>query len=69
MKRLEAKCWDGMMKPDSPLYEPLLAALFSGQKGNRKDRCPPVSAANWVPKFFPDVDWIGKLSMMMEMII
>lgn len=36
MKRLEAKCWDGMLKPDSPLYEPLLASLFKSPKGNRK---------------------------------
>eukprot|EP00435_Cladocopium_sp_Y103_P026155 s1675_g6.t1 len=43
MKRLEAKCWDGMLKPDSPLYEPLLASLFkTGQKGNRK--APPARA-------------------------
>ena len=61
MKRLEAKCWDGMLQPASPLYEPLLASLFSGQKGNRKDRCLLISAANGVPKFFLNLNTGGKI--------
>ncbi|CAK8994944.1 Glycosyltransferase-like protein LARGE2 [Durusdinium trenchii] len=36
MKRLERKCWDGMLNPESPLFEPGLAGLIKKKKVNNK---------------------------------
>ena len=48
MKRLESKCWDAMMNPESPLYEPQLAVLFKGGKKANKKACCGQTNDNWL---------------------
>ena len=39
-KRLELKCWEGMLDPESPIFEPTLLALVQKKKSkNQKATC------------------------------
>ena len=39
-KRLELKCWEGMLDPESPIFEPTLLALVQKKKSkNLKATC------------------------------
>ena len=40
-KRLESKCWEAMMNPESSLFEPSLVGLVTNKK-NKKNQNPKV---------------------------
>ena len=35
-KRLEARVWEGMLDPESPLYEPTLLGMLQNTKNKKK---------------------------------